>query len=262
MTKNNWSYNETLLAFNLYCKIPFGRINYRNPDIINLAEIIGRTPSSVAMKMVNLASLDPELQKRGIKGLSNNSKIEKEIWNDFNIDSTALIIQANELLKQYKSTNSLNFTEINKPIEEDLIELPKGSNLETITTRRLGQVFFRRCVLASYDYKCCVTGINVQQFLVASHIKPWVASDDKTEKTNPRNGLCLNSLHDKAFDCGLISLDTEFRIIVSNKFKELNTDNYTKELILGFEGKKRELPGRFVPDINFIKYHNEYVFKQ
>lgn len=214
------------------------------------------------MKMVNLASLDPELQKRGIKGLSNSSKTEKEIWNDFNNNGTALIVQANELLKQYKSTNSLNFTEINKPIEEEQKELPIGTNLETITTRRLGQDFFRRSVLASYNYRCCITGINVQQFLVASHIKPWAVSDDITEKTNPRNGLCLNSLHDKAFDCGFISLDLDFRIKVSNKFKELGLDNYTKELILAFEGKKIELPERFIPDTNFIKYHNEYVYKQ
>ncbi len=261
MNRNNWSYNETLLAFNLYCKIPFGRIHFRNPDIINLAEILGRTPSSVAMKMVNLASLDPELQKRGIKGLSNNSKVEKQIWNDFNIDGTALIIQANELLKQYKSTNPLNFAEINKPIEENLEELPEGSNLETVTTRRLGQDFFRRSVLASYNYRCCITGIGVQQLLVASHIKPWSVSDDKTEKTNPRNGLCLNSLHDKAFDNGFISLDLDFKIKVSKIFKEFDLDDYTKELILGYEGKRIELPDRFVPDINFIKYHNEYVFK-
>lgn len=204
MTRNIWSYNETLLAFNLYCKTSFGRIHYRNPDIINLAEIIGRTPSSVAMKMANLASFDPELQKRGIKGLSNSSKIEREIWNNFNKNGTALIIQANELLKTYKSNSSLIFTKINEPVEENLDELPKGYNLETITTRRLGQDFFRHSVLASYNHRCCITGINVQQFLVASHIKPWIVSDDITEKTNPRNGLCLNSLHDKAFDCSFI----------------------------------------------------------
>jgi hypothetical protein len=63
MMRENWNREELIVAFNLYCKIPFERITSRNPEIINLAKIIGRTPSAVALKLVNFARLDPELRK-------------------------------------------------------------------------------------------------------------------------------------------------------------------------------------------------------
>ena len=70
-----WSYEETLLAFELYCRTPFGKIYQTNKDIIELAELLSinveRSPSAVAMKMCNLARLDPEEQARGIKVLSS-----------------------------------------------------------------------------------------------------------------------------------------------------------------------------------------------
>ena len=66
-----WTRDELILAINLYCKLPFGRLHRSNPEVIHLAELIGRTPSSIAYKLVNFASLDPSLQARGIKGASN-----------------------------------------------------------------------------------------------------------------------------------------------------------------------------------------------
>jgi putative restriction endonuclease len=78
--QNLWSREELILAINLYCKLPFGRLHNRNPEIINLANLIGRTPSSVAYKLVNFASLDPSLKARGIKGASNASNLDREIW--------------------------------------------------------------------------------------------------------------------------------------------------------------------------------------
>lgn len=65
-----------------------------------------------------------------------------------------------------------------------------------------------------------MTGISISELLIASHIKPWKVSNNEDEKTNPRNGLCLNALHDKAFDRGLITIDKNYKIIVSSKLKE------------------------------------------
>ena len=36
-----WSEDETILAFYYYCKIPFGKIHSRNPEIIRIAELLG-----------------------------------------------------------------------------------------------------------------------------------------------------------------------------------------------------------------------------
>jgi putative restriction endonuclease len=72
-----WTREELILAINLYCTIPFGRLHKLNPEVKSLAILIGRTPSSVAYKLVNFASLDPSLKARGIKGASNASNLER-----------------------------------------------------------------------------------------------------------------------------------------------------------------------------------------
>ena len=74
-----WTREELILAINLYCKLPFGRLHRANPDIIHLAKLIHRTPSAVALKLVNFASFDPSLRARGIKGASNASKLDSQI---------------------------------------------------------------------------------------------------------------------------------------------------------------------------------------
>ena len=71
----NWTREELMIAFNLYCKIPFGRVSQTNMDIISLANILGRTPLSVSMKLANFARLYPVLQARGIRGALHGSKL-------------------------------------------------------------------------------------------------------------------------------------------------------------------------------------------
>ena len=48
-----------------------------------MANLIGRSPGAVAFKLGNFGSFDPELKKRGIGGLPNTSKLDKEIWDEF-----------------------------------------------------------------------------------------------------------------------------------------------------------------------------------
>ena len=44
-----WSREETILAFELYCRTPFAKITKTNKVIINLAKLLGRSPSSVGL---------------------------------------------------------------------------------------------------------------------------------------------------------------------------------------------------------------------
>ena len=92
------------------------------------------------------------------------------------------------------------------------------------------------------------------ELLVASHIKPWKDSDVKTERTNPSNGLCLNALHDKAFD-------KEYRVVNSAKISATAMDEDTKDWLMSYEGKQIILPDRFYPDKEFIEYHNDMIFQ-
>ena len=61
-----WTREQTLIAINLYCKLPFGKLHKTNPIIVGVAEKMGRTASSLRMKLCNFASLDPVQSARGI----------------------------------------------------------------------------------------------------------------------------------------------------------------------------------------------------
>jgi putative restriction endonuclease len=97
----------------------------------------------------------------------------------------------------------------------------------------------------------------VLELLVGSHIKPWAV--DEYNRLNPHNGLCLNSLHDKAFENGLISILPTYEIAVSKyikDFKHQMVAGYLKE----FEGKYITLPRKFKPEKEFLEWHYEEKF--
>lgn len=252
-----WTREETILAYDLYCRTPFAKISMRNQDIVRLAKMLGRTPGSVGLKMANLAHYDPVLIARNVNGMSNASKLDKQVVEEFNNDWEELSYQAQLILAKYENNAS-------KP-EDVLIsdgEIPEGRDEVSEAKRRIGQKFFRMAVLSAYDNICCITGIGNQELLVASHIKPWKDSNSKTERTNPRNGLCLNALHDKAFDRGLITLNSDYKIVVSRELSECVMDSETYSWFHSYEGKQILLPNKFLPDKNFIEYHNDVVFRR
>ncbi len=78
-----WARDELILAFDLYCRIPFQKTKASNPKVQELAALLGRTPSSVARKLGNFGAFDPELQRKGISGLVHASNLDKEIWDEF-----------------------------------------------------------------------------------------------------------------------------------------------------------------------------------
>src|SRR3989338_1517737 len=102
MMRKSWSRKESIAAFNLYCKIPFSKIHYKHPEIIALASLLGRTPSSITLKLVNFASLDPALKKRHISGMKHISKRDEEIWNEFYGNPEGLAYESEVLLARYR----------------------------------------------------------------------------------------------------------------------------------------------------------------
>jgi putative restriction endonuclease len=254
LSSNKWTREELIIAFNLYCKIPFGKIHIRNPDIISLAKILGRTPSAVSWKLANFASLDPFLQKRNIAGASHGSKLDAEVWNEFNSDWDKLAFESEKLLAQ----------KAGKQVEEvsgvDLFDLPKaGKERESVVKVRVNQSFFRKAVLAAYNYQCCITGLEIPELLNASHIIPWSISE--ANRVNPRNGLCLNAIHDRAFDRGLLTITPEYTVKVSKSIKLVSVSNAVQDFLLRYDGLEINKPARFLPDPKFLKYHNRNVFR-
>ena len=250
MRHRDWTREELIVAFNLYCKIPFGRIHIRNPQVIELAKAIARTPSAVSWKLANFARLDPSLQKRNIAGASHGSRAEVDIWNEFNSNWERLAYESEQLLEK--------MTGRPRDISPEAALFPKGTTRATVIQARVNQSFFRAAVLAAYDLRCCVTGLAIPQLLTASHIVPW--SSDTENRTNPRNGLCLNAMHDRAFDCGLLTITPDFKVKLSGQIKKKSSSLATKDLLQRYDGTRITLPQRFVPDEKFLRYHNEKVF--
>ena len=249
-----WTKEQVKLAFHLYCQIPFGKIDSRNKEIITLANVIDRTSSAVAMKMLNIASLDPAITSTGRVGLGNASALDREVWAEFHADWERLAVES-QLLRQQLDTETPKEFEV----ESDLL-VPEdftGETRQVITTQRIKQHFFRRAVLSSYHGRCCMSGLTEPKLLIASHIVPW--SVDKTNRLNPSNGLCLSAIHDRAFDKGLITLKDDFTIMISEQIQKSN-DTFMKEIFLPLNGKEIEFPERFTPDISFVTWHRDTLF--
>lgn len=244
----SWTRDELILAINLYCKIPFGKINMHTPEVIELANKLDRTPGSISYKLANFASLDITLPR---KGASNVSKLDKEVWQQFFNDCENLAFESEKKAAQLESLNVERFSGI------DTDDLPEGVSKKSVVKARVNQNFFRKMVLATYDNRCCVTGLPIRDLLVASHIVPW--SMDKKNRLNPSNGLCLNALHDKAFDKGLISFSNNYELILSKQIKNSPMKNI--EFFLEYEGCKINLPRRFLPNKDLIAYHRSNLFK-
>ncbi len=249
-----WTREELLLAINLYCKLPFGRLHRSNPEVIHLANLIGRTPNSVAYKLVNFASLDPSLKARGIKGAPNASKLDGIIWNEFFNNWDILPFESEKLLANFEHTTVEQLNHIPE------IELPKeGRTREQIVKVRVNQSFFRSSIMASYNNTCCITGIQQAEFLIAGHIKPW--SIDEKNRLNPQNGIAINALHDKAFETGLMTITTNFKIKIAPVLFKKRKSKSIEDYFLKLDKQDIILPSRFLPDIEFLKYHNDVRFK-
>jgi putative restriction endonuclease len=251
MPRRDWTREELIVAFNLYCKLPFGRIHIRNPLIIELAKVIGRTPSAVSWKLANFARLDPSLRKRNVRGASHGALAEVGIWNEFNEDWERLAFESERLMRKMAGETT--------EVMEETEEFPEGRTREALVRARINQSFFRAAILAAYGSRCCITGLSIAQLLNASHIVPWTV--DVKNRTNPRNGLCLNAIHDRAFDCGLLTITPDLKVKLSPKVKGRAADGAVRELLWRFEGASILPPRRFAPAVEFLRYHNEHVFQ-
>jgi predicted restriction endonuclease len=258
-----------MIAMNLYCKLTFGQLDHRNPLIIEVAMKLGRTPSSLSMKLCNFASLDPRQQARGIKGLGSSSKSDKEIWNLFNSDWERYGVESEESLQalldksgEIETVVSSLFKKVQKQSAIKIpAHIPSGPTETVMTAKaRIGQRFFRQSVLASYNIRCCVTGNPIPELLVASHILPWGSYPE--HRLNPRNGLCLAQTQDAAFDRGLITFDEDFRLVLGPYLKEHLTNEALERNFFVYEGKPIQMPDKFQPDFYFMQKHREEVFRQ
>lgn len=256
MKNPNWTREELILALNLYLKMPFGKMHSRNPDVIQLSKIIGRTPGSVTMRLGNFASVDPYQKARGIKGLEGGRKQCEPIWNEFIANKEELLFESERILAEREHQN---LEDKFKDVLTDISTKTGEEKIREVKTR-VNQSIFRQIILANYSSKCAISGVSVRDLLVASHIIPW--SKEKKERLNPENGLCLSAIHDKAFDKGLIGIDTDFKVLISKELKDYSKQGFFKQYFGQFENEVVSLPYRHIPNKDFLRYHLDNIFRQ
>jgi putative restriction endonuclease len=242
-----------LVAFNLYCKLPFGQLHYRNPRIVELAGLLNRTPGAVAMKLTNFAAFDPIHQQRGVKGLTNTSQGDRQVWDDFNSDWEGMAAESEKARASlsHPTPDSAPNSESSRPAEE--------TERQRLVRTRLGQDFFRSVVLASYGACCCVCGLPEEALLVASHIVPWAAQAEL--RVNPHNGLCLCALHDRAFDRGLLTVDANSAVCLSDRLEKWLPHPVVEQMFTAFRGQQIRQPEKFSPDPKCLEYHRSTIFQ-
>lgn len=250
-----WSRDELIVALNLYLKLEFGKLHSGTPEIIRLAEILGRTPGSIAMRLNNFASVDPYHQQRGIAGLPGGRKQVEPIWNEFIKNKEELLFESERILAE-KEDDSIDhkFLDLLKGTEK-----LKGEYKVREVKTRINQNVFRQIVLANYSTKCAITGIDIPDLLLASHIVPW--SKNEFERLNPENGICLSALYDKAYDKGYIGITEKFQILLSTDLKKKNKLEYHEIYFARIDGSKINMPKKYYPNKAFLQYHMDEIFK-
>ena len=214
-----WTREDVIIAYALYCVIPFSKVNNSNQTIKDAAAIMERSPASLKMRICNLAALDPDFLATGRAGLASVANLDREVYAEFSSDWQRLSSTAEELL-------GLPIFDIAEPIYNGPDKRRRKTYAEI--SDKQARRFFRKSVIAAYEGRCCISGMTIPQMLIASHIKPYAVSDIQTERANPANGLLLNAFYDRAFDQGLMTVLPDLTILISDQVKEVYTDERTR----------------------------------
>lgn len=248
-----WTREELILTLSVYFQLPFGRLNQTTPEVKELARIIGRTASSAALRLVNFAACDPYIINSGRTGMTSGVPVCKPIWDEFANDRERLFGEAQQIkaaLLKKSIEETLHIT------QEDLV----GKERTAVIQQRVNQNAFRSMILANYEGRCAITGINIPDLLVAGHIIPWAKSTPQ-QKLNPENGICLSALYDKAFDKGFITISPDdYCIRLSSALHEYESQDYFDKHFGVIAGLPIHMPIEHKPNKEFLAYHRDYVF--
>lgn len=249
--RNLWSDDEMIIVLDLYFKLPFGRLNKNTPEVKALAKLIGRTDNSVALRLVNYAACDPYILSSGRHGMASGRDRCMPYWNRYANDKEGLFLKAEEIRAKLSKTSIEKLLDI-KP--EDFV----GKEREAVIKQRVNQSSFRAMILSNYENRCAITGIDIPELLIASHIVPW--SVDATNRLNPSNGICLSPLYDRMFDKGLIGIRDDYSIQISYELKQSAGKDFYNTHIGFIADKELRLPIEHLPDPIFLDYHYNNIF--
>ena len=215
------------------------------------------------MKLCNFASFDPTHARRGVAGLGNASRADRAVWDEFNADWNRLAVESEIASRQLLGDRAMESLEEPGPERDDrtgqITSPPTRTEMLSEQVVRLGQSFFRATVLSSFHDTCCMCGLSCKSLLVASHIIPWARRADL--RLDPRNGLSLCALHDRAFDRGFVSLDGDFRLLISSRIEVFCPAPVIQLMFISLRGQMIRLPERFQPRPDCLEFHRSTIYE-
>ncbi len=207
------------------------------------------------MKLGNFASLDPAMMGKGLKSVSEADRVLIETF--LKVPEETIIESENAYAELVSpDIHPYGFSEEAAPFYVPDTQTEKMSLVKT----RMLQTFFRNTVVSSYKNHCAVCETNVPELLIASHIIPW--SKDEKLRLLPTNGICLCASHDRAFDRGLISIEDDYKISLSQRLKKFQNNKYVDLMFFRFNNQSMKLPFRFLPDKSNLDWHRKNVFQR
>jgi len=256
-SRKQWNHDELLVAGLLYCRIPFGRFHSSNPELMPVAQAMGRTSSALAMKLSNIASVDPTFRSSGRSGLSGASANDRALWEEMNSDWPAFAVEAEAAYARLMAEPGVRDEKEEDRMSGGPVDYT-GKERAATRRERVGQGLFRDAVLSAYDFRCCITGLALPELLNASHIVPW--RENPENRLNPANGLCLSALHDRAFDKGLITIRDDLTVAVARDAAE-HAGPFVDTSIGAFQGQPIAAPEKFSPAPELLARHRAEVFR-
>jgi putative restriction endonuclease len=252
--RRNWTRDELLIALKIYCELEFGKLHQYNPRIVEVSGYLNRTPSSLAMKLVNFASLDPAMMGKGLKGAS---KADAAIMQEFLHEAESVILQSDDVYRTLTDNKNPMGLSDREPLSD--YDFERFTHTEKIFQVKIHTVqqFFRTAVISSYHLKCAVCDLGLQEMLTASHIITW--SKNVISRADPSNGISLCALHDRAFDRGFFALDDDYIVTLSDRLTSAS-GLPVEHMFLRFENQPISLPFRFLPNKHYLQWHRDNVF--
>lgn len=250
----NWTREETIVAFNVYCKIPFKSSRSTHPLIVEYANLLGRSASALNMKVGNFGRLDPDLRDKGVTGLAHGAKVEEEVWREFYGNPDSLAYESERIVARL----------MGRDVEQMAVleggGLPEGEERLALVRRRVNQSFFRQAVMSAYNFRCCISGIEAPELVEACHIVGW--SEAAASRTNPKNGLCLNPFFHKAYDSLLLGITPDMKIVLSDELVESAAEASFRDYLRGLEGRTVMMPDRFLPLRELLAAHHDRFLRR
>lgn len=184
---------------------------------------------SAALRYFGKYLVEENYQQRLWRQLKNNELCENELTKDLDI--------------------TLNYPDF----LIDKLDNTQADSILRLARKRSIQMVFEKNIFSIYQNTCCVTGLNIAVLNRATRIISSVSTPIK--QLDPANGLCLSATYDVAFSEKLISLDDDYRLIISKNLGDFYTGQSVREYFIKKEGASILLPNCYPPNRDYLEEH-------